>query len=218
MDTIRLDDANRFAVAERAASILARGGVVATPTDTLYGLLADALRDGAVRKVLRMKVRSRLKALPVFVRDFAQARECAYVDRRVDRLLAELWPGQTTVVLRKRSAVPDVVTGGLDTVGLRVPDYPFLAVLLEMVAHPLTATSANLSGAEPAASAEEVIRTFRHRVPRPDLVVDGGALAPSPPSTVLDLTNPNNPHILRLGAITKEELDEVLTQWSGEAG
>ena len=213
MDVVHLTDRNQAAVVERVASLLQRGGVVALPTDTVYGLVADVLYEPAVKKVFRIKKRSHVSAMPVFIRDLAMANEYAYLDAKLTRLLGELWPGQTTVVLRRRSAMPDLVVGGAPTAGLRVPDYPFLSELLARYPHPLTATSANLSGSEPAASAVQIQSTFRRHIPRPDLIVDGGTLPPSPPSTVIDLTRPENPRILRMGAITKDKLDEYLRQW-----
>lgn len=212
MEIVLLTDRNEDAVVERVASLLRRGGVVAVPTDTVYGLIADALRADAVRKVFRIKARSHAKAMPVFVRDVATARQYAYLERELLPLLEELWPGPTTAVLRKRDAVPDLVTGGAKSVGLRVPDHPFIRALLERYPHPFTGTSANLSGSEPARSAVEVQHAFKDHVPRPDLIVDAGPLPASPPSTVLDLTNHRNPKILRMGAITKGELDSILWQ------
>lgn len=215
MEVVHLTERNHATVVEKAASLLRRGGVVAVPTDTVYGLAADVLRDVAVRKVFRIKERSHTKALPVFVRDIEMAKAYAYIDMKVEQLLGELWPGQTTVVLEKRSAMPDFVTGGMKSVGLRVPDHPFLTALLAAYPNPLTATSANLSGSEPASSGVDVQNTFRRHIPAPDLLVDGGTLPASPSSTVLDLTDPRNPKILRMGAITKEKLDEFLRTANG---
>lgn len=212
VDVIHLTERNRSAVVEKVVSLLKRGGVVAVPTDTVYGLIADTLRPDAVRKVFRIKARSHAKALPVFVRDVAEARQYVFLERGLAPLLDSMWPGQTTVVLRKKPVMPDLVTGGSRTVGLRVPDHPFLKVLLECYPHPLTATSANLSGSEPASSAVDIQKIFRNHIPRPDLLIDAGKLPPSPSSTVLDMTNPKNPRILRMGAITKEQLDAILNQ------
>lgn len=213
MDVLHLTERNESAAVERVSSLLARGGVVAVPTDTVYGLVADVLSTAAVRKVFRIKARSHTKAMPVFVRDVEMARKFAFVERELVKILGGMWPGPTTVVLRKKPAMPDLVTGGSNTVGLRVPDYSFLTMLLTAFPNPLTATSANLSGSESAHSGVAVQNTFRRHIPQPDLLVDAGELPPSPPSTVLDLTRPENPKILRMGAITKEQLDEMLSQW-----
>jgi L-threonylcarbamoyladenylate synthase len=94
-----------------------------------------------------------------------------------------------------------------------MPDHPFVAKVMALLERPMTGTSANLTGSEPAQSGVEVQQIFRRQIPRPDLIVDAGMLPPSPASTVLDLTNPENPKILRMGAITKEKLDEILKNW-----
>ena len=213
MEVLHLTETNHERIAQRVAWLLKCGGVAAVPTDTVYGLVADTLRFASVEKVLRMKERSRTKAMPVFVRDIAMAKQYAAIDDAVERILQELWPGQTTVVLRKKRAMPDMVSGGLKTIGLRIPYHPFPASVLARFHNPIIATSANLSGTEPAQSASDVQAAFQKHVPRPDLLVDAGILPPSPSSTVLDLTNPAHPQILRLGAITKDKLDQWLSQW-----
>lgn len=214
MDILHLTEKNEAGIVTQVVSLLERGGVCVVPTDTVYGLTADCLRESAVKKVFRIKVRSHTTSLPVFVRDITQARRYAYIDAALAQLLAEIWPGQITIVVSKRSVLPDSVTGGAKTVGLRIPDHPFMRKLLAIFPHPLIGTSANLSGSEPAQSASEVQNTFRKRIPRPELVIDAGRLPPSPSSTVLDLTQASNPRILRMGAITKEKLDEFLKQWN----
>lgn len=213
MDIFHLTEKNEDEVAEKIGSLLRRGGVAVVPTDTVYGLIGDCLRESAVRKIFRIKAREHHKAMPVFVRDVETAARFAYIERELTGLLSEIWPGQTTVVLRKRETMPDFVTGGMKTVALRIPDHPLVREVLELFPNPLVGTSANLSGSEAAQSATEVQKTFAKHIPRPELVVDGGRLPPSPPSTILDLTNPQNPKILRMGAITKEKLDEYLKHW-----
>ena len=210
MDVLHLTENNQSAIVGHVVDLLRRGGAVAVPTDTVYGLVADALRESAVRKLFRIKARSYHKALPVFVRDVAMAKHYAVIDAKVTKLLDELWPGKTTVVLRKKDTIPDAVTGGMRTVGFRIPDHPFIRALTDAYPNPLAETSANISGSEPAGSASEVQNTFHRHIPAPDLLVDGGRIEPAGPSTVLDLTMPSNPKILRMGAITKEELDKLL--------
>lgn len=210
MEILHLTENNQDAVVAHVADLLKRGGVVAVPTDTVYGLIGDALRESSVKKIYRIKARSYQKALPVFVRDVAMAKQYGIIDAKVMKLLEELWPGQTTVVLRKKDAMPDVVTGGMKTVGFRIPDHAFIRALTEAYPHPLAETSANISGSEPAQSPSEVQNTFHHHIPEPDLLVDGGKIESTGPSTVLDLTTPSNPKILRMGAITKDELDKIL--------
>ncbi len=214
MDVLHLTERNFEHAVGRVTSLLKRGGVVAVPTDTVYGLIADIHRDDAVRKVFRIKARSHTKAIPVFVRDIEMAEKYAYVEQELIRQLDELWPGLTTVVLEKRDIMPNLVTGGSKTVGLRVPGHPFIRALFDRYPNPLTGTSANLSGSESAQSGLDIQKMFQKHVPRPDMLVDVGILPPSPSSTVLDMTQPKNPKILRAGAITKEQLGEMLKQWS----
>ncbi|OHA09084.1 MAG: threonylcarbamoyl-AMP synthase [Candidatus Sungbacteria bacterium RIFCSPLOWO2_01_FULL_59_16] len=212
MDLYPLTEKNFRALVKRVGTLLAKGGVAAVPTDTVYGLAADVEAPEAVAKVARIKGRSPQKAMPVFVRDTAMARQYVQIEPELMPFLERIWPGQTTVVfLRKPRMLPDAVSGGMKTVGLRVPAHPFLRALLEDYPHPLTGTSANISGGEPAQSGEAVRRAFAGRVPRPDLIVDAGMLPPSPPSTVLDLTDPRKPQILRMGAVTKEKLEEFFS-------
>ena len=213
MDVFHLTERNHANAIEKTASLLKRGGVVAIPTDTVYGLVADVLRDAAVKKIFRIKARSHLKAIPIFVRDIAQAKQYAYIDPKLTRILHEIWPGPTTVVLRKKGGLSQLVTGSERTVGLRIPDDPFLAALLVAFPNPITGTSANLSGMEPARSAVEVQNTFKNSLARPDLIIDRGELAPSPASTVLDLTNPRTPKIVRMGAASPGKLMELLAHW-----
>ena len=213
MDVVHLTGRNDASVVNRVISLLRHGGVAAVPTDTVYGLIADISRESAVKKVFRIKARSHAKALPVFVRNITEARHYAYIDTNLAKFLPELWPGSITIVLRKKPTMPDLVTGGVATVGLRVPNYAFLNRVLEAFPTPLTATSANLSGSEPARSSTEVQNTFIRSTPRPDLIVDGGDLEDAPPSTVLDLTNPRMPKILRVGATTPAKLLELLAHW-----
>lgn len=213
MDILHLTERNFEHAVGRVDSLLKRGGVIAVPTDTVYGLIADIHRDDAVRKVFRIKARSHTKALPVFVRDIEMAKKYAFVEHELESQLGGLWPGPTTVVLEKRDVMPDLVTGGAKTVGLRVPDHPFIHALLGQHPNPVTGTSANLSGSEPAQSGLDIQKTFQKHVPRPDMLIDVGILPPSPSSTVLDMTHPKNPKILRMGATSREELVKLLGHW-----
>ena len=209
MDVYPLTDQNRVSLVKRVVNLLGKGGVAALPTDTVYGLVADAENESAVKKVFSIKGREAVKALPVFVRDLEVARHYARFDPELVPFLEKIWPGSMTIVLRKKPLMlPDIISGGAKTVGLRIPAHPFLTAVLREFSRPLTATSANFSGEESAGSGEEVRRTFRGRVPRPDLLIDAGVLPLSSSSTVLDMTSPANPRILRMGAVSKEKLDD----------
>ena len=191
---------------DEAVSVLSRGGVVAVPTDTLYGIAAAALDEAAVQRVFDVKERGQSSPLPLFVSGVEDLFEFG---RRVPdvarELAANFWPGKLTIVVERSSRVPDIVTGGLDTVGLRVPDHPVPREIVARLAAPITATSANISGQPSLTSAEQV---FRHLGDRLALIVDGGQLRLSKPSTVIDVTRAPC-RILRHGAVTPDQIEQV---------
>ena len=206
MEIIKFD--NNLAI-ELAVGVIKRGGSIIYPTDTVYGLSVSAFKLDAVERLFKIKKRPETKPVPIMVKDIEMAKQLAYIDARIEKVLREVWPGQVTVILEKRSIVPDVITAGRKTVGLRVPNYHFTQLLMENLDEPITATSANFSGELSLCSAAEIINIFNKAYPRPDLILDAGELPPSPPSTVLDLTT-SQPKITRLGPITKKDLDKLL--------
>ena len=190
----------------RAVRALSEGGVVALPTDTLYGLSANALDETAASKVFSVKGRQEFSPLPVFVSDTSGLHVYGRdIPDLAERLAEEFWPGKLTIVVRKSMLIPAVVSGGFDTVGLRCPDHPVPRDVVRELGAPITATSANVSGKPPLTSARNVAHELGTRL---DMVFDGGQLAPSMPSTVIDATV-NPPRILREGALSREELSRV---------
>jgi L-threonylcarbamoyladenylate synthase len=189
----------------RAAAILRAGGVVAYPTDTVYGLGANVWNPSAVRKIFAVKRRPLDQPLPVAVAGRAMASEVAYVDARAARVVDQFWPGPLTLVLLKTPRLPLVVTGGRVGVGVRAPNHPVPLALLASTQGPLIATSANIHGSPPCVDADEV-RT--HLAGAVDLILDGGTCN-APPSTVLDLTG-DTPILRRRGAISRRRLEVVL--------
>ena len=191
---------------DNAVSALADGGVVAIPTDTLYGIAAAALDESAVQRVFDVKERGQSIPLPLFVSGIDDFHEFGHrVPDTALELAAAFWPGKLTIVVERSFHVPDIVTGGLDTVGLRVPDHPVPREIVARLAAPITATSANISGQPPLTSADHVLRHLGDRL---DLVVDGGQLRPSKPSTVIDVTQ-TPCRILRQGAVTPDRIEQV---------
>lgn len=190
----------------RAVEVLRNGGAVAAPTDTLYGILANALDERAVRKVFAAKMREAGSPLPIFVSD---AEDLAKYGRGVPEiayaLAAAFWPGKLTIVVPKSDRIPEVVSGGLDTVGMRIPNHPVPRGIVAALGAPVTATSANLSGTEGLASADDVVRELGERV---DMVLDGGVLAPSAASTVVDATA-SPLKILRIGAVAPQTIERM---------
>jgi len=190
---------------EQAIATLRRGGIVAFPTDTVYGLGANAGDDDAVAKIYEAKGRPRHLALPLLLADISQIAEVARDIPDVAWSLAQRFlPGGLTLILHKAPSVSNMVTGGGDKIAVRVPDHPVPIALIQGLGAPITGTSANLSGSPSLLTAEEVYRQMGDRV---DLIIDGrcpGGID----STVLDLTG-DMPKVLREGAITRKEIERI---------
>jgi L-threonylcarbamoyladenylate synthase len=192
---------------DEAADLLRHGGLVAFPTETVYGLGANALDASAVARIFAAKGRPSYNPLIVHVPTEAAARELA-IDwpENASRLARAFWPGPLTVVLRKRSIVPDLVTAGLDSVALRVPAHPVALALLHAARIPLAAPSANRSMALSPTTAQHVARSLGDRV---DLILDGGPTDVGIESTVVDLRG-SRPTILRPGLLGARALEPVV--------
>lgn len=198
----------------RAASVLRAGGLVAFPTETVYGLGAHALDRAAVRRIFTAKGRPSTDPLIVHVARVDQLDALvADVPAVVQRLAARFWPGPLTLVLRRSRVVPDEVTAGLPTVAVRIPAHPVALAILEAAALPVAAPSANLFSRPSPTRAEHVLHDLDGRI---DLVVDGGATDVGVESTVLDLSRPV-PTVLRPGAVTIEMLREILPGVAAQA-
>ena len=210
MKIIRVNVKYDYSEAVAAAlDVLSHGGVIVYPTDTIYGLGANACDYKAAEQIFKIKQRPARKPLPIIVRNLAWARAVAYLPPKLEKLLAQLWPGPVTAILAKRPVIPPVVSAGGTTVGVRVPDLAFTDQLLGKFGYPLTATSANLSGEEGSGNIQAVLADFRGQLWKPDLVIDAGILPKSLPSTVLDLSTVQ-PKILRVGPTKPEFLMKLL--------
>lgn len=196
-------------VITEAIAVLQRGGVVVYPTDTVYGLGANACNEWAVEQIFKIKNRPMNKPLPIIARNMKWVKELAFVPPKLEDKLSQLWPSATTVVLPKKNVISKIVTAGHKTVGIRIPDYPFIDKLLGKFGYPITATSANISGEEPMVDINQVIASFADKIWKPDLIIDAGILPPSQPSTILDLSN-IKPKILRVGPSKPEQLIKIL--------
>ena len=192
---------------DQAVAVLRRGGVIGIPTDTVYGIAANALDEDAVDRVFTLKGREDTSPIPVLIGEVADLfRYGAHVTDEAVALAEAFWPGQLTIVVSKSDLIPSVVSGGLDTVGLRIADHHVPRRLISDLGAPITATSANISGTEALNSAVSVAEQLGDRL---DLVFDGGQLAPSRSSTVIDVTS-GPPKILREGAVPAAEIGRVL--------
>jgi L-threonylcarbamoyladenylate synthase len=201
-----LPAADPLAIAE-AAAVLRRGGLVAFPTETVYGLGANAFDPKAVARVFEVKARPSFDPLIVHLAGAVDlARVSPSDDARVSALAARFWPGPLTLVLPRRPDVPDLVTAGLDTVGVRVPAHPAAHALIAAAGTPVAAPSANPFGYVSPTTAAHVAELLGRSV---DLVLDGGPCRVGVESTILSLaTHP--PVILRPGGVPREDLEDAL--------
>jgi L-threonylcarbamoyladenylate synthase len=191
----------------RAAAVIRAGGLVAFPTETVYGLGADALNEDAVRKIFLAKERPADDPLIVHIASASQLPQLArQISQRAWDLIERFWPGPLTLVLPKTERVPTVTTGGLDTVAVRMPSHPVAKRLIELSSVPIAAPSANRFGRPSPTIAKHVWEDLHGRI---DLILDGGPTPIGVESTVLDLTV-DPPLVLRPGGVTLEELRAVL--------
>ncbi|HLV79201.1 MAG TPA: L-threonylcarbamoyladenylate synthase, partial [Chthonomonadaceae bacterium] len=191
----------------RAAQMLRRGELVAFPTETVYGLGANALDAAAVARIYAVKGRPASNPLIVHVAEAGAAREIVMAwPEAAARLAARFWPGPLTLVLPKRDVIPEIVTAGGPTVAVRVPAHPVARALLIAAAVPVAAPSANRSLRLSPTQAAHVLRSLRGRIP---LILDGGPATGGLESTVLDLTA-SPPRLLRPGLVTPADIEAVI--------
>ena len=204
MPTIRVNaDAPDRATLGPAAELLRSGGIVAFPTETVYGLGANALDPAAVQRIYEAKGRPAVNPLIVHVASVAMARDLSEDwTPLASRLAEKFWPGPLTLVVRRTARIPDDVTAGGETVGLRMPAHPVALALIELAGVPVAAPSANLSNQISPTTAAHVERGLGDRV---DVIVDGGATSVGIESTVVDVTG-TEPRILRPGVVTADDI------------
>ena len=190
-----------------AVDAVLRGGLVAVPTDTVYGLAGNGLDANVVAKIYEVKDRPAVKPLIMLVPNLDVAETvCAEIPEAARLLADAFWPGPLTIVLRRRDTVPDIVTAGGGTVGVRCPNHPKTLTFLHLAGIPVAAPSANTTDMPSPKSADEVLSYFDGKI---DCVIDGGRCMIGLESTIVDLTA--EPYkILRLGALPEEEILRVL--------
>ena len=189
-----------------ASRLLKDGELVAFPTETVYGLGANAMNADAVRRIFEAKGRPADNPLIVHVYDRAQLDEFCTVPPLAEKLMSAFWPGPLTVLCPKKPCLPDVVTAGLSTVAVRMPSHPVAAAMLRACALPIAAPSANRSGRPSPTTAAHVMQDMDGRIP---LILDGGSCDVGLESTVVDVCH-GAPTILRPGGITRDMLEQVL--------
>ena len=203
MNTERLTAAD----VERAAAILARGGLVGIPTETVYGLGANGLDPEAVTHIFEAKGRPQDNPLILHVPSAEWlARYCADIPAAAYTLAERFWPGPLTMILRRKPVVPDVVTAGLNTVGMRCPAHPVCRAIIAAAGVPVAAPSGNTSGRPSPTNMADMLEDMDGKI---DGIVDGGPCSVGVESTIIDLTE-QPPRLLRPGGVTLEELRDAL--------
>ena len=205
MEVISLESAGVGKAAIRAAGVLRSAGVILYPTDTLYGLGADAFSDAAVDTIYTIKGREPQKPTHCIVADLAMAEEYAEVNDAARKLAEKFMPGALTLILKKKKGVAGGIARNIDTIGIRIPNNQFCLELARSFGRPFTTTSANREGVMPASSSGEIIMQLGENASLIDLVIDGGWLPESQASTIVNLVS-GHPSILREGAIPSADI------------
>jgi len=172
---------------KKAAQIIKEGGIVAFPSDTCYGLAADAKNKKAVEKIFKIKNRPEQKPISVIVSNLKMAQKYALIDKNIEKEFKKSLPGPYTIILPAKKQAK-IFTKFKKTISIRIPDFLLTKTLSLKLKSPYTATSANISGEPPAWSAKEVIKTFEKQKYKPDLILDAGKLSQKPLSTIIDFT------------------------------
>ena len=209
MERINLSHQNLEECVQKAASALRAGGVILYPTDTLYGLGADALSDKAVGTIYAIKGRDEKKPVHCIVADLSMAEEYAYLNDEAMELAEAFFPGPLTLILKKREEFKSGIAHDIQSIGVRVPDNEFSLTLAQEYGKPITATSANVSGEKPACSVGGVLSQLGSAASKIDIIVDAGKLPANKPSTVVDVSS-TRPVILREGAILVTDIWDTL--------
>ncbi len=200
--------ANKDTIAQ-SASIIKKGGLVAFPTETVYGLGADGLNPIAVAKIFEAKKRPTFNPLILHIakKDWLE-KFAVYNDKRIDRLIKKFWPGPLTLVLPKTDVVPDIVTSGNSTVAVRMPNHEVALELIEQSGTPIAAPSANKFGHLSPTDAQHVVKSLGDKV---DIILDGGKCTVGVESTIIEL-NGNEIFLLRPGGLSKEAIEKEIGQ------
>ncbi len=209
MKVIRISEVGTQEAVSQASQVIEGGGIVAFPTETFYGLGVKYNHIGALTRLYGMKQRPKKKAIPLIIGDRKSLPLISSsVSSMAERLMTRFWPGPLTILFRAREGLSEFVTAGTGKVAVRIPGESFALDLARSLEFPVTATSANISGAPSADSADEVIRYFQSGL---DLLIDGGKTPGGEPSTIIDSTG-KEILILRQGAVSAEEIMDFVSQ------
>ncbi len=197
------------AALEIASSAILNGSVISLATDTFYALAADPFNLRAVEQIFRIKGRQPWKPLLLLIDSMEQAESIAEkIPDIFYEIAEEFWPGPLTIVLPAAKHVPLKITGGTGTVGIRVPNFDLVRLLVQSIDFPIIGTSANLTAHPPCSSADEVLGQLGGKI---ELILDSGNLSTTAPSTIIDLSK-DTPSIIREGAVSSEALGKYLSR------
>jgi L-threonylcarbamoyladenylate synthase len=187
--------------------LIDKGEIIAFPTDTLYGLGCDAFNVQAIKKLYQIKKRDFSKPINVLIGSEEQLPFITdIISPIIEDIIKEFWPGDLTLILNKRREVPDVLTAGLNTIGVRMPDNSVTLRMIREIGKPLATTSANISGKPSITNAQQIIENFNTRIP---LILDGGDSKIGQESTIISLvTSP--PKIVRQGSLPLKKLRKII--------
>lgn len=184
MEILKTDDKDLI---DKIGLFLSQGKVLVFPTDTVYGLIADAGNKTAFQRIFQIKKRNMARPLPFFVASIDHAKQIAQISERQEEFLKKVWPGKVTVVLESKE---NEFNGKDGTIALRIPDYQLVRDVLEKTGLVLTGTSANISDQPASCEIDEVVKQFQGQEEQPDVIIDAGNLPENKPSMVIDLTRP----------------------------
>ena len=201
---MRILKASQSSISE-AIRVVKFGGLIVYPTDTVYGLGCDPFNTLAVKRLIDAKGQ-RKKPLPILASDIEHVKTVAKVTETAEKLARKFWPGPLTIVLKKKPQLPEIVTFGRDTVGVRVPNHPVALELLRQGNGLLIGTSANISGKKSAVTAEDAAKQLGDKV---DLILDGGRATLGKGSTVVNLAD-RRFRVERIGPISLKEIESIL--------
>ncbi|MFC1812478.1 L-threonylcarbamoyladenylate synthase [Thermodesulfobacteriota bacterium] len=190
-----------------AAEIIKSGGIVFFPTQFLYGLGADALNIEAVKKVFAIKQRSLSKPISILIKNRDEIDKLVrYIPPAALRIMDSFWPGKITIVFEAKDLIPDHLTAGTGKIGIRLPEHPVAAALLNSLKNPITGTSANISDNTGCSCVPDLVPQIAEKL---DLILDAGPLKGGAGSTVIDVTPPE-PRIIRKGAVSPKDIFAIL--------
>lgn len=207
---VDFEDAGKFDLAvSEAVKFLREGKIIVYPTDTIYGIGCDAFNEAAVKKIFEIKKRNGGKPLSVIVKDVSKIKEISFIDKEKEKVAASIFPGPYTLVFPGPRNIPKIITGGQNSIGIRIPDNLITKNISQHFKNPIVTTSVNLSGEEPLNDPFKIAEYFKNKDFAPDLILDCGKIKDARPSIVVDLTR-KIPQILRSGARSLGEIMELL--------